>query len=84
MLPAECVPGMSPGVVVAPAIVARKRAVERERVKDGLRKFVGSVWIGGVRERGEGVRKWEERVGVGRVWRLRRFWEGMGGRGQES
>ncbi|KAK4457699.1 hypothetical protein QBC42DRAFT_187852 [Cladorrhinum samala] len=84
VLPAECVPGMSPGVVVAPAIVARKRAVERERVKDGLRKFVGSVWIGGVRERGEGVRKWEERVGVGRVWRLRRFWEGMGGRGQES
>jgi len=60
---------------VAPALVARRRAVERERVKDGLRRFVGSSWRGEVQTREEGVRLWEERVGVGRVWRLRRFWE---------
>jgi len=69
--------GTSPAAAfpVAPALVAKKRAVERERVKDGLRRWVGSVWGGEVRSRGEGVRQWEERVGVGRVWRLRRFWE---------
>lgn len=64
--------------MVAPALVARKRAVERERVKDGLRRWVGSVWKGEVGRREEGVRRWEERAGVGRVWRLRRFWEGVG------
>ncbi|KAK3987963.1 hypothetical protein QBC44DRAFT_111495 [Cladorrhinum sp. PSN332] len=80
VLPAECVPGKSG--TVAPGIVARKRAVERERVKDDLRRFVGGVWTMGVREREEGVKQWEERVGVGRVWRLRRFWERMGAEGQ--
>lgn len=71
---------------MAPALVAKRRAVERERVKDGLRRWVGSVWRGEVNERAEGVRRWEERAGVGRVWRLRRFWErvasegGVGGR----
>jgi hypothetical protein len=63
---------------VAPALVARKRAVERERVKDRLRRWVESVWRGEVEERSEGVKQWEERVGVGRVWRLRRFWENVG------
>ncbi|KAK0744409.1 hypothetical protein B0T21DRAFT_280408 [Apiosordaria backusii] len=76
VLPAECLPGKK--AAVAPALVARKRAVERERVKDRLRGFVGSVWGGKVKEKEEGVKKWEERVGVGRVWRLRRFWEGVG------
>lgn len=75
VLPPECMPG--PGKV-APAIVAKKRAVERERVKDGLRRWVGAVWERRVKERAEGVRRWEERVGVGRVWRLRRFWERVG------
>jgi hypothetical protein len=89
VLPPECVPcgyyvrgslrdRNGAGTVkapVAPAIVAKRRAVERERVKDGLRRWVGSVWTGEVRSRGEGVRKWEERVGVGRVWKLTRFWE---------
>ncbi|KAK3380875.1 hypothetical protein B0H63DRAFT_396682 [Podospora didyma] len=78
VLPPECVPGSKNGkgvVAVAPALVAKKRAIERERVKDGLRGWVGSVWRGEVRTREEGVRRWEERVGVGRVWRLRRFWE---------
>ena len=56
-------------------MVARKRAVERERVKDGLRRWVERVWRGEVRERSEGVRKWDEKAGVGRVWKLRRFWE---------
>ncbi|AEO58664.1 hypothetical protein MYCTH_2306149 [Thermothelomyces thermophilus ATCC 42464] len=67
---------------VAPALIARKRAVERERVKDGLRAWVGSVWKGEVGKRQEKVRMWEERAGVGRVWRLRRFWEKVG-RGEQ-
>lgn len=84
VLPAECMPygggclakaAGAAAVPVAPALVARRRAVERERVKDGLRRFVGSSWRGEVRTREEGVRRWEERVGVGRVWRMRRFWE---------
>jgi hypothetical protein len=72
VLPGECVEGS-----VAPGLVAKKRAVERERLKDGLRRWVGGVWKGEVRERGEGVRKFEESRGVGRVWKLRRFWERM-------
>ncbi|KXX83032.1 hypothetical protein MMYC01_200471 [Madurella mycetomatis] len=71
VLPRECLPSES---MVAPGLVARKRAVERERVKDGLRAWVGSVMKGEVRLRGEGL----ERAGVGRVWRLRRFWERVG------
>jgi len=68
---------------VAPALVARRRAVEREKVKDGLRGWVGSVWKGEVKNRAEGVRRWEERAGVGRVWRLRKFWERLAnGEGQ--
>ncbi|KAK3315797.1 hypothetical protein B0H66DRAFT_604112 [Apodospora peruviana] len=80
VLPPECIPGkgIDGSGIVAPALVARKRAVERERVKDGLRRWVGSVWRGEVQIREEGVRRWEERVGVGRVWRLRRFWERVG------
>ncbi|KAK0742772.1 hypothetical protein B0T18DRAFT_430181 [Schizothecium vesticola] len=78
VLPPECVPygggcsakavgaGLGAAVPVAPALVARRRAVERERVKDGLRRFVGSSWRGEVQTREEGVRRWEERVGVGR------------------
>ncbi|KAH6843343.1 hypothetical protein B0I37DRAFT_216271 [Chaetomium sp. MPI-CAGE-AT-0009] len=76
VLPAECLPRAAHAV--APALVARKRAVEKERVKDGLRAWVGSVWKGEVGRREERVRRWEERAGVGRVWRLRRFWEGVG------
>lgn len=41
VLPRECVPGLA-GVHVAPGLVARRRAVERERVRDGLRRFVGA------------------------------------------
>ena len=75
VLPQECAPGVGR---VAPAIVAQKRAIEKERLKDGLRRWVGAVWRGEVSQRSEGVRRWEERVGVGRVWRLRRFWERVG------
>ncbi|ESA42295.1 hypothetical protein GE21DRAFT_9401 [Neurospora crassa] len=78
VLPAECVPcGTRKKVMVAPALVAKKRAVERERVKDGLRGWIGEVWMGRVKEREGKVRKEEEETGVGRVWRLRRFWEGV-------
>lgn len=77
VLPPECLPTRR-AAAVAPALVAKKRAVERERVKDGLRRWVERVWRGEVEERSEGVKQWEERVGVGRVWRLRRFWESVG------
>jgi len=77
VLPRECVPGLT-RVPVAPALVAKRKAIERERVKDGLSRWVGQVWKGEVRERGEGVRRWDERRGVGRVWRLRKFWERVG------
>ncbi|KAF3761936.1 hypothetical protein M406DRAFT_265421, partial [Cryphonectria parasitica EP155] len=76
VLPPECVPGQTRGI--APALVAKTRAVERERIKDGLRKWVGSVWERRWREKAEDRRRWEERSGVGRVWRLRRFWERVG------
>ncbi|KAI0378954.1 hypothetical protein F5Y04DRAFT_137367 [Hypomontagnella monticulosa] len=78
VLPPEVVEGS-----VAPGLVAKKRAVEKEKLKDGLRRWVGAVWRGEVRERSEGVRRWEERAGVGRVWRLRRFWERVGRDGGE-
>lgn len=54
VLPAECAPGAG---YVAPAIVAKKRAVEKERVKDGLRRWVAVVWKGEVRQRSEGVKQ---------------------------
>lgn len=73
VLPREYVHGR-----VAPALVASTRAVERERVKDGLRRWVGSVWERRWREVVEERRRGEERGGVGRVWRLRRFWERVG------
>lgn len=82
VLPVECVPGMAP-VHVAPAIVARRRAVERERVKDGLRRWVAAKWRCEVREREEHVRAVEESRGVGRVWRLTRFWERVGRGGED-
>ncbi|PHH78388.1 hypothetical protein CDD80_6945 [Ophiocordyceps camponoti-rufipedis] len=78
VLPKECVPGMCP-VLVSPAIVARRKAIEKEKVKDGLRRWIASKWTGEVREREEDVRKSEESHGVGRVWRLTRFWERIGG-----
>ncbi|KKA30397.1 hypothetical protein TD95_003979 [Thielaviopsis punctulata] len=74
LMPRECVPGLTP-VPVAPAIVAKKRAIERERVKDVLRHWVGDVWTGKARVKSENVRACEEKAGVGRVWRLKRFWE---------
>ncbi|KAL1854020.1 hypothetical protein Daus18300_011610 [Diaporthe australafricana] len=74
VLPPECVPLGS----VAPALVAKRRAVEREQVRDGMRRWVGGVWERRWRERAEDRRRWEERSGVGRVWRLRRFWERVG------
>ncbi|KAI0517957.1 hypothetical protein F5B22DRAFT_85573 [Xylaria bambusicola] len=77
VLPAECVSSWGRGPI-APALVAKRRAVEKEKLKDGLRRWVGGAWRGEVKERSEGVKKWEERAGVGRVWRLRRFWERVG------
>ena len=76
VLPPECV--TTKKTAVAPALVAKKRAVEMERVKDSLRRWVERVWRGEVKERSERVKQWEERVGVGRVWKLRRFWERKG------
>ncbi|ESU11307.1 hypothetical protein FGSG_05358 [Fusarium graminearum PH-1] len=53
VLPKECVPGMS-SVHVAPAIVAKKKAIEKEKVKDGLRQWIASRWRREVRERQDG------------------------------
>jgi hypothetical protein len=56
-------------------LVAKRKAIEKERTKDALRRWVGAKWRGEVREREEDMRRMEESRGVGRVWRLRRFWE---------
>ena len=69
-------------VPVAPGLVAKKKAIEKERVKDGLRRWIATKWRGEVREREEGIRRWEESRGVGRVWKLRKFWERVG-RGED-
>jgi hypothetical protein len=74
VLPPECVPFGS----VAPGLVAKRRAVEREQVRDGMRRWVGGTWERRWREKAEDRRRWQERSGVGRVWRLRRFWERVG------
>lgn len=87
VLPPECVPPSAlrngGGVNVAPALVARRKAAEKERVKDELRGWVRSVWRREVGKRAEPVRRRQERFGIGRVWRLRRFWERIG-RGEEA
>ncbi|CAK7264053.1 hypothetical protein SEPCBS119000_000803 [Sporothrix epigloea] len=72
VLPPECAPVIGH---VAPALAARTRAVEREKLKDGLRRWMGSVWLREVDRRSERVRKCDEKLGVGKVWRLRKFWE---------
>ncbi|ERT02437.1 hypothetical protein HMPREF1624_00735 [Sporothrix schenckii ATCC 58251] len=72
VLPPECAPGIGH---VAPALAARTRAVEREKLKDGLRRWVGAVWKREVGRRSERIRRFDESVGIGKVWRLRKFWE---------
>lgn len=69
-------------VLVSPAIVARRKAIEKEKVKDGLRRWIAAKWTCQVRKRAEVARKREESSGVGRVWRLTRFWERIG-RGED-
>lgn len=76
VLPKECVPGMA-GVYVAPGLVAKRLAIEKQKVKDGLRRWIAAKWKGEVREREEDIRRWHESRGIGRVWRLTRFWERM-------
>jgi hypothetical protein len=71
------------GVYIAPGLVSRKKAVEKERVKDGLRQWIACKWSGKVKEREEGVKRWEESRGIGRVWKMRRFWERVS-RGEET
>lgn len=77
VLPYECVPGLAV-VHVAPGLVAKRRAIEKEQVKDGLRRWVDAVWKRQVLQREEGMRQWEQSRGIGRVWRLRKFWERVG------
>ncbi|KAG9255564.1 uncharacterized protein F5Z01DRAFT_547902 [Emericellopsis atlantica] len=76
VLPKECVPGLTT-VHLTPRIVQRKKTIERERIKDGLRRWIEGTWRGRVEVKELEAREWEERWGVGRVWRLRRFWEKM-------
>lgn len=49
--------------------------MEKEQVKDGLRSWIDGVWKRKVMQREQGVKQWEQSRGVGRVWRLRKFWE---------
>ena len=72
VLPPACAPGIGH---VAPALAARTRAIEREKLKDGLRSWIGAVWQREVGRRSERIRRSDESVGVGKVWRLRKFWE---------
>lgn len=74
VLPKECVPGMA-SVHIAPALVAKRKAIEKEKVKDGLRRWIAAKWKGEVREREEELRQWHESRGIGRVWKLTKFWE---------
>jgi hypothetical protein len=66
------------GVHIMPALVAKRKAIEKERVKDGLRRWIAAKWRGEVYVRQEHARHWDELRGVGRVWRLTRFWETIG------
>lgn len=74
VLPPECVKGMT-AVHVVPSLIATRRTIEKEKVKDGLRRWIASKWRGEVREREESAKHRDELRGVGRVWRLTRFWE---------
>ncbi|KAG5974589.1 hypothetical protein E4U55_008137 [Claviceps digitariae] len=76
VLPKECVPGLT-SVHVSPGLVAKRRAIEKEKVKDGLRRWIGGKWKGEVREREQELRRWYETRGIGRVWKLTKFWEQM-------
>ncbi|CEJ80088.1 hypothetical protein VHEMI00293 [[Torrubiella] hemipterigena] len=76
VLPPECVPGMTT-VHVTPALVATRRSIEKERVKDGLRRWIASKWKGQVQQREENAKQHDELRGVGRVWKLTRFWESV-------
>lgn len=77
VLPQECVP-RTEGRWEAPAIVQRKKVIERERIKDGLRSWLERRWMGERGRRENEVWRWQQEGGVGRVWRLTRFWEGIG------
>ncbi|KEY66754.1 hypothetical protein S7711_07541 [Stachybotrys chartarum IBT 7711] len=76
VLPPECVPGRA-AVHVAPSLVATRKAIEKERLKDGLKKWMAVKWRRAVAERQELAKQTHESRGIGRVWRLTRFWERM-------
>ncbi|KAG5958096.1 hypothetical protein E4U57_001516 [Claviceps arundinis] len=82
VLPKECVPGMC-SIHVSPGLVAKRKAIERENVKDRLRRWIGGKWKGEVQEREQELRRWHESRGIGRVWKLTKFWEQIG-RGQTT
>ncbi|KAG5975742.1 hypothetical protein E4U58_000082 [Claviceps cyperi] len=82
VLPRECVPGMC-SIHVSPGLVAKRKTIERENVKDCLRRWIGSKWKGEVQEREQELRRWHESRGIGRVWKLTKFWEQIG-RGQAT
>ncbi|PMB71494.1 hypothetical protein BM221_001584 [Beauveria bassiana] len=47
-------------VHVVPGLVAKRKAIEKERVKDGLRRWIAAKWRGEVQEREEMVRHHDE------------------------
>ncbi|KAG5920062.1 hypothetical protein E4U61_000289 [Claviceps capensis] len=82
VMPRECVPSMC-SIHVSPGLVAKRKAIERENVKDRLRRWIGGKWKGEVQEREQELRRWHESRGIGRVWKLTKFWEQIG-RGQAT
>ncbi|PHH68784.1 hypothetical protein CDD82_273 [Ophiocordyceps australis] len=75
VLPRECIPGLASPVCVAPALVASRRAVERARIHNHLKRWVEAHWQHRVDEHAKSVARADETLGTGRVWRLTRYWE---------
>ncbi|KAH7323082.1 hypothetical protein B0I35DRAFT_192939 [Stachybotrys elegans] len=74
VLPPECVPGLA-AVHIAPGLVAARKAVEKERLRDVLRRWMARQGCRELEMRQEVAKAVQETRGVGRVWRLTRFWE---------
>ena len=62
--------------VIAPSLIEVKRRVEKERIKDLLRAWVGEWWSKGRERERERREREEEKLDVGRL--VRRFGRGGG------
>jgi len=75
VLPVECYP-VHGKPVIAPSLIEVKRRVEKERIKDLLRAWVGEWWSKGRERERERREREEEKLDVGRL--VRRFGRGGG------